>query len=245
MQSIPPLHPKPPGPALRALGVVVPGIRRVSGQIRPYTRWWDRQNQEAVTAEGPLLTVIGDSTAIGIGASAPDRGYVGLLRQALSERDGVRWRVINLAQSGARVADGVERQLPILRQLEDSLGTPNAALCLIGTNDVVWTGDTPELRDDLKTLISGLPDTAIVGPVAGASPRARAANRAIRSTAGERDLAVVDPWREPGPPPTRRVAEDRFHPSDLGYVLMTRPFARHLAAPLPPIVDQPPDGLQE
>ena len=120
MNAIPPLHPKPPGPALRALGLVVPGIRRVSAQIEPYTRYWSDQNQEAIRGEGPLLAVIGDSTALGIGASAPDRGYVGLLREALSHRDRRPWRVVNLAQSGARTADGLERQLPILADLAGS-----------------------------------------------------------------------------------------------------------------------------
>lgn len=234
MNSVPPLHPKLPGPALRAVSLVVPGIRRVSAQIEPYTRYWSDQNQRAVVGDGPLLAVIGDSTALGIGASAPDRGYIGLLRDALGHRDRRPWRVVNLAQSGARAADGLERQLPILADLAGSARIGLAlTVCCIGTNDVVWSADTAALRERLRTLIGGLPGESVVGLVAGSSPRARLANRVVRSAAGEAGHTVVDPWREPGPPPQDRLAEDRFHPSDLGYSLMARPFARELDAPEP------------
>ncbi len=226
---MPPLHPKPPGLALRSLGLVIPGIRQVSAQIGPYTRWWSEQNQVAVRSDGPLLAVIGDSTAIGIGASAPDRGYVGLLRDSLDRRDRRRWRVVNLAQSGARVTDGLERQLPILAEL----APPSLTICCIGTNDVVWSADTTALRDRLRSLVAALPPGSVVGLVAGGSPRASVANRAVEDAASEGGHTVVDPWREPGPPPGERLAEDRFHPSDLGYALMARPFARHLDAPEP------------
>lgn len=239
MNSVPPLHPKPPGVALRTLGLVVPGIRRVSAQIKPYTEWWSEQNQTALTTDGPLLAVIGDSTAIGIGASSPEHGYVGRLRDSLTERDAAPWRVVNLAQSGARVSDGLERQLPIVEELQRRPSPPDLTLCLIGTNDVVWSSDTTVLRDRLKRLIAGLPPESLVGVVAGGSPRARVANRAVRSAANSSGMSVIDPWREPGPPPPMRLAEDRFHPSDLGHALMARPFARHLDAPEPSIETEP------
>lgn len=233
MTAVPPLEPKLPGLGLRTLGRVVPGIRRVTAQIEPYTTWWSDQNQMAIRAEGPLLAVIGDSTALGIGASAPDRGYIGLLQRSLSDRDGQPWRVVNLAQSGARVADGLDRQLPILEDLQQSGQRAAHVVCCIGTNDVVWSTDTVRVRDRLRTLIDGLPGDSVVGLVAGGSPRARLVNRAARAAAADAGCGLVDPWREPGPPAGERLAEDRFHPNDLGYSLMARPFARHLGAPEP------------
>ncbi len=233
MDSVPALHAKPPGIGLRSLSFVLPGVRRISAQIKPYTAWWNEQNQHALTADGPLLAVIGDSTAIGIGASGPESGYIGRLRDALGERDGVRWRVINMAQSGARTADAIDRQLPVIEQLHELPTVPDLTICVVGTNDVVWSSETTELRERLKALIARLPDGSMVGPVVGGSQRARSANRAIRTTAAERGLPVVELWSEPGPPPTERVAQDRFHPNDLGPLLMSRPFARHLGAPEP------------
>lgn len=236
---MPPLHPKPPGLGLRAVGLVIPGIRRISAQIKPYTAYWSDQNQVAAVADGPLLVAIGDSTALGIGASAPSRSYVGLLRDALSHRDGKAWRAINLAQSGARSADGVERQLPTLLALTDHGTEPDLVVCCLGSNDVVWSRDTTGVRDRLRLLISQLPSGSTVGLAAGGSPRARTVNRAVRQAAVDAGCAVVDPWREPGPDPAERLAEDRFHPNDLGYVLMSRPFARQLDAPEPSVEGVP------
>ncbi len=241
---MPPLHPKPPGLALRTVGRFVPGIRRISSQIKPYTEWWSEQNQSALHDDGPMLAVIGDSTAIGIGASSPGNGYIGRLRTALELRDGQRWQVVNVAQSGARVADGLERQLPIVEQLHRRDRPPAVTLSVIGTNDVVWSADTTVLRERLRELIAGLPEGAVVGLVAGASPRARVANRAVRNAAAEHGLTVIDPWREPGPPPQARLASDRFHPNDIGHALMARPFARYLGAPEPPVPDSGSDRQQ-
>ena len=212
---------------------MVPGIRRVSAQIEPYTRYWTEQNHQATSGDGPLLIAIGDSTALGIGASSPDRGYVGLLRRALDQRDGATWRVANLAQSGARVDDGVERQLPLAEELLDLRAPTIQLICCIGTNDVVWSASTSRVRAGLETIIGRLPEASSVGLVAGGSPRARLINRAIRHAADDAGCDLVDPWREPGPPAGRRLAADRFHPNDLGYALMARPFARQLDAPDP------------
>ena len=100
-------------------------------------------------------------------------------------------------------------------------------------NTIAWSNETAELRKRLKELLGRLPVGSLVGPVAGESPRARSANRAIRGGASEHGHTVVELWQEPGPPPTKRIASDRFHPNDLGHVLMARPFARQLDAPEP------------
>ncbi len=233
MPAVPPLHPKAPGFGVRLAGRFLGGIGEVSAQVEPYTRFWSDQNQLAVDGDGPLLVAIGDSTAIGIGASAPQRSYVGLLGQALARRDGRPWRVVNLAQSGARVADGLDRQLPILDELLAAGIVPDQVLCCLGSNDVAWSLDTFGVQHRLRRLIGGLPASSTVGLIAGASPRGRLVNRAIRLAASEAGLGLVDPWREPGPRPAARLAQDRFHPNDLGHTLMARPFARALGAPEP------------
>lgn len=204
----------------------------VSGQIEPYTRWWSERNQLAPGHDGPLLAVIGDSTAIGVGASAPGNSYVGRLLDQLTKRDDTSWGAVNLAQSGAKVQDGIDRQLPVVLDLVERGRPPDLVICCIGTNDVVWSLDTTGTRRRLDQLMRSVPSPALTCVVAGGSPRARAINRGIRRTGTELDQKVVNPWSEPGPPAPQRLSADRFHPNDLGYALMTNALARELDAPL-------------
>jgi lysophospholipase L1-like esterase len=219
------------------LGLVHPGVRKVAGQIQPYTRFWSEQNNGALAAGPPLLVVIGDSAAIGVGASRPENGYIGRLQVALSRRDAQPWQVVNLGRSGAKVDDAVDRQLPVAQQLA-AQGLPALTLCCIGSNDVLWNRSNPDLRVQLQDLIARLPKPAIVGLVAGGGPASRAANRAIRQAAASRDLPVVDPWRRPGSV-RLKLAEDGFHPNDDGYRSMAGAFAEALGAPDPSLVSEP------
>ena len=219
--AVPRLVPRPVGRPVRLLGIVLPGMRRVTAQIGPYTAWWDEQNQQAVNTEGPLLVTVGDSTAIGIGASAPEFSYAGRLADRLRASDGKPWRLVNLGLSGARLQDALDRQLPIVEDL-----APDAVVCCVGTNDVVWERGDGNLRRRLQELTARLPSRSVISTTPGSGSRSRMANRAIRQGASANDLVVVDPWNEPGPAPLKRVSADRFHPNDVGYRLMATAFAR-------------------
>ncbi len=228
LTEIPTLEAKKPGIGIRSIGLALDGVRSVLNQIEPYTEWWNVGNQQALGQSGPLLVVIGDSTAIGIGASSPERGYVSNVVRGLSERDGEQWRVINLAQSGARVSDGVTRQLPIVQQLFERGPNPDLIISCIGANDLVWGREVFKLRTEIQLLVANLVPPAIVCELGGESPRTRMANRAIRNAAVEQQLDLVQPWSEPGPEYRQRLSSDRFHPNDLGYALMSQPFLRQL-----------------
>ena len=187
----PPIRPQlaapPVGRAVRLAGRFVPGIRAVTDQIVPYTHWWDRQNHEALDAEGHCWPWSAIRPPIGIGASAPQHSYAGQLRGSSTTTttgDG-RWRVLNLGQSGARVRDATRNQLPHLVDLE-----PDLVICCIGTNDVVWEL-TLSLGRQLRSLMETLPAGAMVATVPGRSVRGRAANRAIHD-AGRRSGAPRD-----------------------------------------------------
>lgn len=217
---VPSLVVKKPGLGVRALGLVSSGVRRVNAQVEPYTRWWDAQNQTAGNSAGPLWVVLGDSTSIGIGASAPDRGYVGVVAGQLRQMD-PSWQVINLAMSGARVSDGLDRQLPIL----DQLPRPTLVTLCLGSNDVFWDR-SDGLEDRLRQLVAGLPPKTHVAAVAGMSERARRANRVLRRAALDAGHEPLNPWNWPGS--GHRLADDRFHPNDLGYHYMAQAFAQSL-----------------
>ncbi len=255
LDNLPPLKAKPPGLFLRVAGNLLGGVATVTDQIGAYTEWWNLRNSAALNEDGPLAVIVGDSTALGIGASHPARGYVGRLIAVLdretSDATEAPWRVINLAQSGAKLDDGLERQLPIIADLP----TPDLVISCLGTNDLVWSLDTNGLRSKARRLVEGVVDIGapvdrtVACAVAGGSARARLVNRTIRSTAADHGIPAANPWNEPGPGASERLASDRFHPNDLGYALMAKALGRsfgvdagdhdwrHIDVPVQPSVD--------
>lgn len=225
--AVPTLEAKKPSLMVRLAAAVSSGVGQVIDTIEPYTAYWNERNAVDVVADGPLLVAVGDSTSIGIGASHPSLSFIGQLADALGRRDGRRWRVVNLAQSGAKLDDGLNRQIPALADLPE----PDLVISCLGTNDLTWGLDVPGIRRRMIDLVEALPNQAIWCPAAAGSPRARLVNRAAMAAADERGLTAVNPWGRPGP--RQRLAADRFHPNDIGYALMCQPLAQHLGAPEP------------
>ena len=98
------------------LSTLVPAVRVVQEQVQPYAAWWESHNRVAASGRQPLWVALGDSMTQGIGASAPDRGWVGQLSGRLVSR-GWDHRLVNLGVNGARVEDLLDRQLPVLEAL--------------------------------------------------------------------------------------------------------------------------------
>jgi lysophospholipase L1-like esterase len=232
MDVVPPLVVNPAGRGLRAIGLVVPGVRRVTRQIEPYTEWWSARNQGALLGDGPLWISIGDSTCLGIGASAPERGWVGRTIDRL-RADEPTWRVINLAMSGARLDDALSMHLPVVDELLAAGHRPAIVTACVGTNDVLWGRvDVTDLRAQVEKMALRLPRPAVMATIAGSSARVALTNRALKQAATDHTLALVDPWREPGPGVLDRVADDRFHPNDVGHELMADAFERAMRSVL-------------
>ena len=61
----------------------LPLFRRSFEQVELYRAAWELSNEAALVADGPLWLVLGDSAAQGVGASAHDRAYVGLVLDRL------------------------------------------------------------------------------------------------------------------------------------------------------------------
>ena len=222
-----------PPPWVRSVGgrlvrLFLPGVRQVHAQVASYAKAWDAANATALTGEGPLWVVLGDSTAQGIGAPSHDQGYVGQLRAMLDEHSAVPWRVLNLSRSGARAADVIDSQLPRLEALEQP---PELVTCAIGANDMMRT-PTPELIASLREIMRRLPKGAVIAtiPQGLRPPRAQAVNEVIRAEASAAGLVVADVWAHTGPPWHGRLAADGFHPGLTGYADWARAFAEALAA---------------
>jgi lysophospholipase L1-like esterase len=199
-----------------------PGVAATLGVEHEWRQWWEKSNERARRADGPLWVALGDSTAQGIGASAPDRGYVGQLLDRLRERDSRAWRVVNLSVTGARLADVVREQLP---RVNDA-GEPVLVTCAVGANDLIRFG-FPRAREALHALIAGLPSGAIVAtcPQGLFPQRTLELNRIIRAEAPAAGLRVADVWAHTGPPWRGKYAGDDFHPSDAGYADWCAAFA--------------------
>lgn len=239
MDAVPPLVVNPAGRGLRAIGLVARGVRRVSRQVEPYTEWWSEQNQQALIEEGPLWISVGDSTCLGIGASDPMSGWVGRVIERLRSDD-PSWRVINLAMSGARISDALTTHLPVVEQLVAAGHRPTLTTACVGTNDVLWERiHVTDLRDQVETLASKLPRPVVIATIAGSSSRVALTNRVLKQAATDRSVELVDPWREPGPGILERIADDRFHPNDIGHELMSEAFLRAIAVVLGGSDDNP------
>ena len=219
----------------RVARIVVPGVRRIHAQVKPYAALWDEANALAATASGPLWVVLGDSTAQGIGAPRYDQGYIGQLRTRLdAERPHPKgpWRILNWSRSGARTADLIESQLPRLDALRSEV-EPDLITVAIGANDVYKT-PVDQLVRELRTIIGRLPRGTVIGTIPqGLRPRkAQVANAVIREEAPAAGLVVADVWARTGPPWRGKFASDQFHPGPRGYADWADAFAEALGLPV-------------
>lgn len=89
-------------------------LAKVARSVGAYATYWEQPRGEA---GGLLYVALGDSAAQGIGASRPERGYVGLIAQRLRDSTGKSVQVVNLSRAGARIGDVLDRQLPAVAAL--------------------------------------------------------------------------------------------------------------------------------
>ncbi len=99
-------------------------INQVSGN----KMYWQLRSKQAGDF---VYLALGDSAAQGLGASQPQKGYVGLIADRVAAQTGKSVKVVNLSVSGARVQDVVDKQIPQIGNLK-----PNLVTIEIGGNDV-------------------------------------------------------------------------------------------------------------
>jgi lysophospholipase L1-like esterase len=214
---------RPPGVFMTALSTLLPGVGAVRAQTAPYAAAWRRANDAALAADGPLWVALGDSMTQGIGASAPERGWVGQLGSHL-EASGRPHRVVNLAVTGARVQDAIDHQLPALRELLTMGQVPDLVTVVVGSNDVVSPTLRSGLTERFTELLDGLPDGVVAANLPNPHREARRVEALLRQREREGRLVVAD-MRGHGPRSWRgKLAADQFHPNDAGYAAMAHVF---------------------
>jgi acyl-CoA thioesterase I len=233
-----PALPTPPHASVTALVGSALGIRRyravqararaaIAASIPVNSAWW----RERRRLPGDLVYLaLGDSAGQGLGASAPDRGYVGRLAKRLGRRSQGTVRIVNLSVSGATTDLCVRDQLPRLARMTR---TPDVVTLAIGANDIA-DFDPERFERNLAGILAALPDHTIVADLPcfflpGPERRVQAANRIVHRLAAERGLAVAPlheaTHREGLRGTLRNSAGDLFHPNDAGYRVWASAFA--------------------
>ncbi|TDD71416.1 SGNH/GDSL hydrolase family protein [Actinomadura rubrisoli] len=189
------------------------------------------------------LIVLGESTAVGVGATAHAEALPGFLAEALRERlrRSVAWSVAG--ENGATV----RKVIAGLPPPGGAVPGPDLVVVAVGINDLIrrrplkrWTADVTALitalhrrYDGATVLVAGMPPVhrfpAIPRPlrlVLGA--RAQAMDRLMREAA-RAGGALHAPMDEAMARDRRLFASDGFHPSPAGY----RAWAEDLARVVP------------
>jgi acyl-CoA thioesterase-1 len=214
---------------LTLLGLWVAKLARVGCTVVRYAGYWEVPRGEA---GGLLYVALGDSAAQGVGASRPERGYVGLLAQRMREQSGRPVQVVNLSRSGARLADLVHDQLPKLAEL-----SPDVVTVDIGGNDVV-VYDADRFASLVCELTAGLPSGAFVADVpyfmhGRWERRAVETGQLLTSCAEANGLFVVrlhDAEQARGSVAMLTdFAADWFHPNDRGHRVWADAFWNQIA----------------
>jgi len=187
--------------------------------------------QTISAAPAPLrMSVLGDSLALGTGASDPTNAVAfRIYRALLAERPGSE--VTNEAIGGSRVADVTRLQVPALDPRADLV------LVIVGGNDVVRRTSAKQFANDYARLLDAVrrraPHAAIVAcgvPDVARSPLfadsyrktealARADDSAVRVAARANGAAFADLFSLTRARGTNAdfFSADDFHPSDTGY----------------------------
>ncbi len=171
------------------------------------------------------MLIVGDSTAVGTGASSPQTSLAGLIA-----REYPRLLIDNRGRDGALLAE-VATQLAIDEQFD-------VVLVLAGGNDVIRMRDRDAMRTDIEKIANAAAARAPLvvmmpsGNVGNApfffppvswlmASRSRALHGYVASSAARSGLVYVNLFRERSSDPfvadPSLNASDGLHPSDAGY----------------------------
>ncbi len=172
------------------------------------------------------LLVVGESTAVGVGATGPEAALAPRLAEVLHREKGrsVRWQVVG--ENGIRAA-GLAQKLGRQRELLAA----DIAVVLLGANDTSGLSSIRRWRQDLGSVLSLLVERCERIFVAPVPPfhLFRLLPYPLRWLLGHRGLALCDARRalaRPGrviimegefPRERRYLASDGYHPSDVAY----------------------------
>lgn len=184
--------------------------------VSSYKNYWVSR----ATESGEITYLaLGDSAAQGIGASSPNRGYVGIIAKRIEQKTGKKVRVVNISVTGATIADYLNDQAPKLKDIDADYVTID-----IGANDI-RTYDESKFRTDFNKMLATLPDGAFVAnmPLFNSRPSSTEPAKKASIVAAEElkkfpNLRFVDLQKQTSENTSIfGFAPDLFHPNNLSY----------------------------
>jgi lysophospholipase L1-like esterase len=189
-----------------------------------------------------VVTVLGDSTAAGVGSGRLEDSYPYLVSSTLVRTDR-KVTVHVLAKSGARIADMVNDQIPSLSALH-----PDLVLLSIGANDATHFTDTAAYANDVAiakqafsqgnyfVIWATTPDVSYIPALPAVlssqmNKRAQNQNASLLASLPAGRIYVADLYHEAvldSSKDSGLYAADSFHPSAKGYRLWAASFDRAL-----------------
>lgn len=191
-------------------------------QLARYQKYWDRVNQQKVKNASITYIAFGDSAAQGVGATSPDKGYVGLIADELS-KDNKKVRTVNLSKSGAKIRDVLDTQLPRYESMK--LSGKKIITVEAGANDII-TFDKNKFEEDMNELMTKMPAETVISDIptfkgsrlAKFDYRVSEANSIIYRLAKKHDIQIAKLHeRVENNHSFRTFSADLFHPSNYGY----------------------------
>ncbi len=200
-------------------------------QISRYRAYWQKRASQTVPDNALVYVALGDSAAQSIGATSPDKGYVGLIAAELEQKYRCPVHVINISKSGTRVIDVLREQIPQLKNHKPDIITIEA-----GANDMS-TFNEATFRSEMNELMAALPPQTVISDIpyyGGGRKRnlevnAVAASRIISELAVQYGLKVA-PLHEitKARDNLLTMSFDILHPSNRGYRNWYLAFAKPL-----------------
>lgn len=203
--------------------------------VARFTDYWRQRSNKSAPSNAIVYVALGDSAAQGLGATDPNKGYVGQFAQKLSDKEGRPVQVINISKSGARIQDVIKDQLPQLPNYK-----PDVVTLDIGGNDIA-DYESGKFRNDFSLLLEKLPQGTLVGNIPYFGGRTQLpffgsgqaekdvleANQIIKELMVDKPYKAVELHDITKDRSGRRIwnyAIDYFHPNARGYKAWTEAY---------------------
>lgn len=188
-----------------------------------YGDYWKR---ESLNSGQYVFIALGDSKALGVGASTPTNSYVGLLIKKISQTTGMNVKIINLSSS-AGIDDVITRQIPKITEYK-----PEIITISVGSNEIETGMRKEEIIYKIQTLIENLPiEDIYIAEIPsywdGKKDKiAQEVNQKIRELSEAKGIKVI-PLHSATVKSSKDITTydlDLSHPNDKGYSIWAETF---------------------